>query len=75
MRRDKLGRRIGRNWWREYVVDTLRCADHAWWLEAEAASNGWATELAEFRAGHPRPTLKACLVELASKRHLEAVAA
>ena len=56
-RLDKRGRRIGRNRWRDAVTDAWSCADHAWWLEAEAASNGWATELAEYRAAHPRPNL------------------
>jgi hypothetical protein len=65
MRRDTLGRRIGRNWWREWIMDTLRCADAAWQLDAEAASNGWATELAEYRAGHPRPTLRGFLEAMA----------
>lgn len=64
MRRDRLGRRIGRNWWREHIVDMLRCADHAWYLEAEAFSGGNATELAEFRELKPRPQLKAYLVQL-----------
>lgn len=64
-RRDKLGRRIGRNWWREYVTDLWACADHAWRLEAEAVSIGYATELEEYRAQHPRPQLRTFLVELA----------
>lgn len=57
IRRDRLGRRIGRNRWREYVTDSWRCADHAWWLEAEATAIGYATELEEFRQEHPRPQL------------------
>lgn len=68
MRRDKLGRRIGRNWWREYVTDSLRTADHAWWLGMEAATSLWPTEMGEWRQGHPRPTLRAFLVELAPSR-------
>ena len=68
MRRDTLGRRIGPNWWRELVTDTLRCADQVWQLEAEAAGNGWATELREFRAVHPRPTLRAFLEGMAGEQ-------
>lgn len=58
MRRDKLGRRIGRNWWREYVTDLWRCADQAWWLAREAACNGWATEEREWTESHPRPLFR-----------------
>ena len=68
MRRDSLGRRIGRNWWREFVMDHLRSADHAWWLQAEEVALGYATELAEYRQAHPRPQLKAFLVGLAGER-------
>lgn len=64
-RRDRRGRRIGRNPWREYITEAWRCADHAWWLQAEAEAIGYATELAEFRAAHPRPQLGAFMVELA----------
>lgn len=46
----------------------LDAAAHAWWLEAEAQSNGWATELEEFRASHPRPQLKTFLVGLKGHR-------
>jgi hypothetical protein len=52
----------------------LSAADHAWWLEAERQSNGWATELAEFHATHPRPQLKVFLVGLAGTRELEPTA-
>lgn len=68
MRRDRLGRRIGRNWWRELVCDHLGCAAAAWELEAEAASRGWATELEEYRQLHPRPQLKVFLVGLSGTR-------
>lgn len=68
MRRDKLGRRIGRNWWREFIMDHLNGAAHAWELNAEAASNGWATELDEYRQLHPRPQLKTFLVGLKGER-------
>lgn len=68
MRRDSLGRRIGRNWWREFVMDHLTTATQAWQLEAEAASNGWTTEFQEFKALHPMPQLKVFLVGLKGER-------
>ena len=58
VRRDKRGRRIGYNWWREYICELLWTATAAWEREAEAAAIGYGTELAEFAAEHPRPTLK-----------------
>lgn len=58
----------GRHWWREYVQEAWRAANDAWEAAAEAASNGWATELAEFEAKHPRPNLKAFLVGLGGGR-------
>lgn len=69
VRRDRLGRRIGRNAWREYVMDALSAADHAWWLDREAVAIGYATEMAEYAEEHPRPTLKAFLVGLAPSWH------
>lgn len=68
VRRDKLGRRIGRNWWREYVMSVYAPARQAWWLQLEASSNGWATEAAEFAAANPGPTLKQFLTGLAGTR-------
>lgn len=64
MRRDRLGRRIGRNPWRDLVWDHWHAADHAWFLAAEAATLGYATELAEYRAAHPRPNLGDFMREL-----------
>lgn len=66
MRRDKRGRRIGRNWWRELVVSTWRSAYDAWQVEAERVAVGYATELADFKRSHPTPTLKATMIGLAS---------
>jgi len=48
---------MARNAWVEAVHDAWFWANHAWTLEAEAASSGHATELAEFAASHPRPRL------------------
>lgn len=59
----------GRHWWREFVVDAFRAADHAWYLEAEAASVGYATELAEFAAEKPRPRLRDFMVHLSTGAH------
>jgi hypothetical protein len=67
VKRDKLGRRIGRNWWRELVVQTWRDAYDAWCVQLEAASNGWATEAREFRDVCPCPTLKATMVGLSGR--------
>lgn len=74
-RRDRLGRRIGRNWWREYVTDLWASADHAWWLQAEAVAVGYDTELEEYAQAHPRPRFKDFLVELAGSGHSSAQAA
>lgn len=54
-----------RHVWRETAVDVFRCADEAWRLQAEAVAIGYATELAEFAADHPRPTFKGVLLALA----------
>lgn len=56
----------GRHWWRDYVTDVHRSALAAWELAAEAASNGWKTELREFEAQYPRPRFRDALEHLAS---------
>lgn len=61
-RRDRLGRRIGRNWWREYNCDLLGWAREAWDRQAEAATGGYATELDQYKVEHPMPTLKEFLI-------------
>jgi hypothetical protein len=58
----------GGHWWRDTVTDAFRCATAAWELAAEAASNGWATELADFTAAHPRPQLRDFMVHLSAGR-------
>lgn len=63
MRRDKLGRRIGRNWWREFIMDTYYAARAAWEALLEAAAIGYATEEAAFREQHPPPRLKDLLIQ------------
>lgn len=60
--------RIGRHWWRELVTTHWRSAYHQWHRDAEAASNGWATELDEFRAENPVPRLSQFMAGLSSGR-------
>lgn len=55
-----------RHWWRDLVTDAWFAADQAWQLEAEAASVGYATELAEFAALKPRPRLRDFMVHLST---------
>ena len=54
----------GKHWWRDLVTETYRAARDQWLLDAEAASVGYATELAEFRAAHPAPRLSDFMVAL-----------
>lgn len=61
-RRDKRGRKIGRNWWREMNCDLLFTADHVWQLQREAECVGYETEEAEYQEHTPRPTLKDFLI-------------
>lgn len=56
----------GRHWWREYVTDAYRSARHAWWLQLEAATSQWPTEVAEYVAANPPPTFGQFLVGLSS---------
>lgn len=65
VRRDKLGRRIGYNWWREMIVETWFLADHVWQLEREEVAIGYATEEREYAELHPRPTLKRFMQDMA----------
>lgn len=70
-RRDSRGRRIGYNWWRTYNSDLLLDAALAWERQAEDATSGYSTELREYAAQHPRPTLKEFLLRnkgMASER-------
>lgn len=81
-RLDKRGRRIGRNWWREYIVQTLRDAEDAWQALRESGApihSGlvpganhdtayYQLSEREYRILNPRPTLKTLLVESAGMR-------
>lgn len=62
MRRDKRGRKIGRNWWREHNCSILLDATLAWELACESVALGYATETTEYAEQYPRPTLKAFLI-------------
>lgn len=61
-RLDRRGRRIGRNWWREYNRSLLLDATLTWESQAEAVTYGYATEMAEYAELHPRPNLKDFLI-------------
>ncbi|MET8519757.1 hypothetical protein [Nocardioides sp. NPDC004968] len=54
-----------RHWWRDLITSEFYNATHAWFLAAEAASLGYPTELAEYAAEHPRPTLQGFMLALA----------
>lgn len=61
-RRDRLGRKIGRNWWREYNRALLLDAALLWETQCEATTYGYATEMREYAEQNPRPTLKEFLI-------------
>ena len=54
-----------RHWWRDLITSDFYLATHAWFLAAEAESLGYPTELEEYAADHPRPTLQGFMVALA----------
>ncbi|GGR49545.1 hypothetical protein J2S40_000194 [Nocardioides luteus] len=61
-----------RHWWRDLITSEFYNATHAWELDAEAESLGYETELEEYAATHPRPTLKGFMVALARPdRHVD----
>src|SRR5690349_991135 len=68
-RRDSLGRRIGYNWWREYVHDIWYAADARWREERDQECVGYPADEAlyglygESRDTPRRPTFKQCLIE------------
>lgn len=68
-RRDKRGRRIGYNWWREYNTAIVR--DHNDAVAALAETNH-QMEPDEFREAHPLLTLKATLIANAGQREQQA---
>jgi len=61
-RRDKRGRRIGRNWWREMNCEQWWRATLDWEEQREREALGYETEMREFEQAHPRPNLKSFLL-------------
>lgn len=59
---DKRGRRIGRNWWREYNCSLLLDATLTWERDCEELAIGYGYEIEEYAASVPRPNLKDFLV-------------
>lgn len=62
-RRDRLGRRIGYNWWREFIWNEWRCAYDAWYMAMHEHTLLYETEACEYRANHPSPKFKDFLIE------------
>lgn len=69
VRRDKRGRRIGYNWWREYNMDLFFFATQVWERQCEEVALGYDTEIAEYEEAHPRPNLKAFLIHNKGMNH------
>jgi hypothetical protein len=61
-RLDRLGRRIGHNWWREHIVNVWFSADQAWQLACEVIAIGYAEEERQYAEQNPRPTLKQSMI-------------
>lgn len=59
VRRDKRGRRIGANWWRELIMSQYNAA---WHDRDEREQDNHQMEPAEFAAYWPKPRLKDFLV-------------
>lgn len=53
-----------RNPWVRFIMEHWWLDTITWETRAEAASNGWATELREYAETHPRPRLKDYMVGL-----------
>lgn len=64
-RRDRLGRRIGYNWWREYVWGLWRSAYDAWLWQMQDVCLGYEEEEREYRYNNPSPKFKDFLIQLA----------
>jgi hypothetical protein len=58
-RRDSLGRRIGHNWWREFIMEAYDGARFSVEAHREDAHQ---MEPDEYAAEHPAPTLKSFLI-------------
>lgn len=82
-RRDNLGRRIGRNWWREYVTGVYRDARDQWLVQFEQTNysyrpgiiarerrlerRGGRREVTDWLEDHPAPTFRQFLEGLAQE--------
>lgn len=62
VRLDSKGRRIGRNWWREYNMELFTLERIVWEQRREAVAGDYATEMREFEEENPQPNLKHFLV-------------
>lgn len=67
-RRDKRGRRIGYNWWREYNRSLLFDATLDWERRRDEVCLGYDTEEAEYAQAIPSPNLKNFLIANAGMR-------
>ena len=74
VRRDKRGRRIGRNWWREWNHELWFYATAAWERQCEEVAIGYGTETADYEREHPRPQLKEFLLANAGQADRQEVA-
>lgn len=70
-RLDKRGRRIGYNWWREFIVGSWSDANQLWLSKRENEAIGYKTEEREFAESNPRPTLKFFMVSNRFKHTIE----
>lgn len=62
VRRDKIGRRIGYNWWREFIWTEWRCAYDAWYTAMHEETLLYETEAREYRQNNPSPKFKDFLI-------------
>lgn len=67
MRLDKLGRRVGYNWWRDLIVSSWIVADTAWRQDLEVCTKGYSAEEEQHKETYPRPTLKLFMIGLKHK--------
>jgi hypothetical protein len=59
IRRDKIGRRVGFNWWRDHNLQVMR--DYNFAVDSLEGENH-QMEPEEFKQAHPKLTFKQCLV-------------
>lgn len=61
-RRDRFGRRIGYNWWRDYNCSILLDATLVWERQCEEATSLYHAEVEDYRREFPVPNLKQFLI-------------